>query len=84
MTENNDSQLEKVDFDTFSSAHKEVSPEYEEVPKELTDEEKHDLYLKQLKESKNRFKTKMNYGVDYKKTRKRKNKLQKASRRKNR
>ena len=61
-----------------------ATPTEETTPKELTDEEKHDLFIEQLKDSKNRFKTKKVYGVDYKKNRKRKNKAQKASRKKNR
>jgi hypothetical protein len=56
----------------------------ETTPKELTDEEKHDLFIKQLKDSKNNFKTGKAYGAEYKKNRKRKNKAQKASRKKNR
>ncbi len=56
----------------------------DDEPKELTDEEKHDLFIKQLKDSKTKFKTKKTYGADYKKNRKRKNKAQKASRKKNR
>jgi hypothetical protein len=62
-----------------------------EVPKELTDEEKHELFIKQLKESKIKFKsvkqkgnkTTNQFNAAYKKNRKRKNKLQRKSRKKN-
>ena len=56
----------------------------DDEPNVLTDEEKHDLFIKQLKNSKNKFKTGKTYGTEYKKNRKRKNKTQKASRKKNR
>ena len=61
-------------------------------PQELTEEEKRELYIKELKESKIRFKpikhignvTINQFGKKYKKERARKNKLTKKSRRANR
>lgn len=61
-------------------------------PIELTDEEKREIYIKELKASKMRFKpvkhignvTVNNYGTKFKKERKRKNKQVKKSRRTNR
>jgi hypothetical protein len=64
----------------------------EEQVKELSDEEKHELFVKQLKESKIKFrpikqvgnKTINKYGTAFKKKRKVKNKLAKKSRKANR
>ena len=63
-----------------------------EEEKELTEEEKRELFIKQLKESKIRFKnvkhdgniTTVKFGTDYRKKRQRKNRMQKASRKANR
>jgi hypothetical protein len=62
------------------------------VEKELTEEEKRELFIKQLKESKMKFKnvkqkgnkTTTQFSIAYKKERKRKNKQQRNSRKKNR
>ena len=56
----------------------------ETEPVELTEEEKHAQFIEALKESKKTYKPKKHFGVAYKKDRKRKNKMAKASRRANR
>jgi thiamine phosphate synthase YjbQ (UPF0047 family) len=64
----------------------------EEEEKELTEEEKRELFIKALKDSKIRFKnvkhdgniTTVKFGTDYRKKRQRKNRMQKASRKANR
>lgn len=55
-----------------------------EEPVELSEEEKRELFIKALKDSKKTYKPKKHFGVAYKKERKRKNKQAKASRRANR
>jgi len=66
----------------------EVQAEENEIaldePKELTEEEKRELLVQKLKESKKKYKPKKVYGVSYKQNRKRKNKLSKKSRKANR
>jgi glutaredoxin len=70
-----------------------LNPETQEVEvRELTDDEKKELYIKQLKESRRVFnpvkhngnKTTNQFGSKYKQKRKRRNKLAKASRKANR
>lgn len=70
-----------------------LNPETSVVEKrELTDEEKREIYLQELRESRIRFKntvhngnvTRTQFGTKYKQKRKRKNKLAKASRKTNR
>jgi len=64
----------------------------ESIENELTDEEKREIYIQQLKESKIKYqsikhkgKTTINqFGSDYRKKRQRKNKMAKASRKANR
>jgi hypothetical protein len=53
-------------------------------PKELTDEEKREKFIEALKASHQRYHPKKHFGVVYHKERKRKNKMQKASRKLNR
>jgi hypothetical protein len=69
----------------------EDKPVEEGAEKELTEEEKRELYIKQLKDSKIKFrnvtqkgnKTSVKFNAAYKKERKRKNKQQRKSRKKN-
>jgi hypothetical protein len=64
----------------------------EEEEKELTEEEKHELFIKTLKESKIKFRnvkhdgniTTVKFGAEYRKKRQHKNRMQKASRKANR
>jgi hypothetical protein len=56
----------------------------EEEPKELTEEEKREKFIEALKASHQRYHPKKHFGVVYHKERKRKNKMQKASRKLNR
>jgi hypothetical protein len=63
-----------------------------EEEKELTEEEKREIFIKALKESKIRFRnvkhdgniTTVKFGAEYRKKRQRKNRMQKASRKANR
>ena len=79
--------------DPESELFKVFNPETQEVEtRELTDDEKKELYIKQLKESRKVFKsirhdgnvTTNQFGSAYRKKRKRRNKLTKASRKANR
>jgi hypothetical protein len=79
--------------DPDSELFKILNPETQEVEiRELTDDEKKELYIKQLKESRRVFKpvqhngkiTTNQFGTKYKQKRKRRNKLAKASRKANR
>jgi len=93
----------KVNDELYIKAHesedpedelfKVLNPETEEVEiRELSDDEKKELYIKQLKESRRVFNpvkhngnvTTNQFGAKYKQKRKRKNKLTKASRKANR
>jgi hypothetical protein len=56
----------------------------ETEPVELTEEEKRAQFIEALKESKKNYKPKKHFGIAYKKDRKRKNKISKASRKANR
>lgn len=96
-------QYEKFveNFQTEQSKNEEISvsptltPEETESvsgeTKELTEEEKHELFIKTLKESKIRFRnvthkgniTTVKFGADYRKKRQRKNRLKNASRKTN-
>jgi len=55
-----------------------------EEPKELTEEEKREILIQKLKESKLKYKPKKDFGNTYKAERKRKNKQAKKSRKANR
>lgn len=79
--------------DPESELFKVFNPETQEVEtRELTDDEKKELYVKQLKESRKVFKpikhdgnvTTNQFGTNYRKKRQRRNKLTKASRKANR
>jgi hypothetical protein len=52
--------------------------------RELTDNEKHEIIVKELKKSKIKFRYKNQFGAEYRKKRKHKKRAQKASRRINR
>lgn len=56
----------------------------DDVDKELTEEEKHELFIQKLKNSKKTYKPKKTFGVAFKSERKRKNKQAKKSRKINR
>lgn len=81
------------DGDPESELFKILNPETKEVDiRELSDDEKKELYIKQLKESRKVFKsvrhngnvTTNQFGTAYKQKRKRRNKMAKASRKANR
>jgi hypothetical protein len=91
--------LTPEEIEKFSSKYPETEttepedkPVEEGTEKELTEEEKRELYVKQLKESKIKFrnvtqkgnKTSVKFNATYKQERKRKNKQQRKSRKKNR
>ncbi|MFA5366598.1 MAG: hypothetical protein WC333_01835 [Dehalococcoidia bacterium] len=77
--------------DLAEAAESEEKSTEEGAEKELTEEEKRELYVKQLKESKIKFrnvtqkgnKTTVKFNAAYKQERKRKNKQQRKSRKKN-
>jgi hypothetical protein len=83
-TEELNERIEEIETQSF--------PEELEKPKELTEEEKKELYIKQLKEARVKshpIKHKGNltinqFPISYKKERKRKNKIQRQSRKANR
>lgn len=89
---------ENINEDTLEvqKAVEELNKKVEELPEEeeveLTDEEKRELYIQQLKDARKSFfpikhhgnKTTNQFGMKYKQNRKRKNQLTKASRRTNR
>jgi hypothetical protein len=92
MQENEDrneiiSDPEEVEETNLTEVSEEVKTENEEE-KELTEEEKHDLFIKALKESKIRFKntiskgnvTVTKFGPEYRKKRQSRNKMARASR----
>ena len=89
MSNNKEIDREKI-LETIDEIEKEL--ENQEEDRELTEEEKRELYIKQLKESHIRFHpithdgkyTYNKYGVEYRKKRKIKNRLTKKSRKANR
>jgi len=82
----------KPELPEVETVEGEKKPVEDGVEKELTEEEKRELFIKQLKESKMKFKnvkqkgnkTTTQFSIAYKKERKRKNKQQRNSRKKNR
>jgi hypothetical protein len=78
-------EIDVVDpeLESIESQNMPDEPELDES-KELTEEEKREIIIQQLKDSKKTYHPKKNFGVAYKKARNKKNKVAKQSRKTNR